>query len=404
MKKEYKVSLSVFIFVLIAAVLLTFMVSFIFADASARSYYRNLVESSVFGEYDFQKLSAVVEYYNKYYLKDIDLGKAELAMIDAFITATGDRYGDYMTEDEFSQFISEMRGNLVGIGILVAFDQEKNEIVVINVNKDSPAEKGGMMPNDKIVSVGEISLSEDGYNAVVNAIRGESGSEVTVTVNRNGSEIDLKMTRAQVASQTVLYELLDDGKTGLVKILQFDGLTFSQFKDAMNALKTIGATQYVFDLRDNPGGELQSVCNVLDFLLPKGTIVRITDASGNVETIESDEAEFNAPMAILTNGNTASAAELFTSALKDYNKAFSVGTLTYGKGSMQQIAQLAVGGGIRITYRMYSPPISDNYDGIGISPEYEVELPEKYAQTSIFLIPKSEDTQLKCAVDNLNNN
>ena len=156
----------------------------------------------------------------------------------------------------------------------------------------------------------------------------------------------------------------------------------------------------IFDVRYNPGGDLRSIVSILDYLLPEGPIVRITDKDGNVvETYESDADSLDLPMCVLTNGSTASAAELFTSALKDYKKATVVGTNTYGKGTVQTVIGLPDGSGIGISYRLYNPPFSDNYEGVGIAPDYEVEPDKSLEGKNIYKITDSEDNQLQKAVE-----
>jgi carboxyl-terminal processing protease len=170
----------------------------------------------------------------------------------------------------------------------------------------------------------------------------------------------------------------------------------------MEDLKTKGCEKFIFDLRGNPGGELGSVVSILDYLLPKGPIVHILDGDKNVtEVYESDENEVTGEMIVLTNGRTASAGELFTSALRDYNKATLIGTKTYGKGCGQRFHQLSNGSLISITSFFYNPPFGENYDGVGIYPDIEVELPDEYKNKNTLVIPRESDTQLSAALSEL---
>jgi len=176
-------------------------------------------------------------------------------------------------------------------------------------------------------------------------------------------------------------------------------ITVSQFKNAVKALIDDGVDGFVFDVRDNPGGELAAICEILDFLLPEGPIAHIIGADGEERQVyTSNASEIDLPMTVLVNGNTASAAELFTSALRDYDKAEIVGTLTYGKGCGQEGFYLTDGSVVFITSFFYNPPFSDNYDGIGITPDIEVELPEELQNQNLFLIDHEEDTQLAAAL------
>ena len=193
-----------------------------------------------------------------------------------------------------------------------------------------------------------------------------------------------------------------DPTIGIIKILSFDLGTPAQFKEACETLIEGGATRFVFDVRYNPGGDLTSICSILDYLLPEGPIVHIVDAQGGEEVINSDASELDLPMCVLVNGNTASAAELFSSALQDYDKAELVGTTTYGKGTMQTIIRLSDNTGLGISYRMYNPPYSENYEGVGVKPDVEIEMDESLANKNIYKITDDEDTQLQKAIEILN--
>ena len=157
----------------------------------------------------------------------------------------------------------------------------------------------------------------------------------------------------------------------------------------------------MFDVRDNPGGELTSILSILDMLLPEGPIIRIVGSDGNETVRNSDASEIDMPMAVLINGHTASAAELFSCALQDYDKAVLIGTTTYGKGCMQQIVKLADGSALRVTVSMYNPPFSDNYDGIGVTPDILIEADEKLSSSSVYDIADFDDNQLMAAVSQL---
>ena len=189
----------------------------------------------------------------------------------------------------------------------------------------------------------------------------------------------------------------------MVKITGFDRATPDQFFAAVQTLLDGGCTRLVVDVRNNPGGELQAICTVLDYLLPYGPVIRTVDREGNEEVIyRSDAKALDVPMAVLVNENTASAGELFCSALQDYEKAVIVGTQTYGKGSMQTIRQLSDGSGLSVTYRYYCPPFSDNYDGVGVTPDVVVEPAGAMLEKNIYKITDEEDNQLQAAVAELN--
>ncbi|MBR5680077.1 MAG: hypothetical protein IKX19_05430, partial [Clostridia bacterium] len=195
-----------------------------------------------------------------------------------------------------------------------------------------------------------------------------------------------------------------DESIGVIRVTGFDAGTPGQFVSAVDNLRAEGCDKLIIDLRYNPGGELNSIVSVLDYILPEGPIVRIMDADGNqVNAYYSDAEELDMPMAVVVNGSTASAAELFTSAVKDYQKATIVGTITYGKGCMQTTVPLSDNSAVSITYRMYNPPFSDNYHGIGVIPDVVVELDEALSNKNIYKITDEEDNQLAAAAATFGN-
>ena len=216
--------------------------------------------------------------------------------------------------------------------------------------------------------------------------------------------VSFSILRGYVTEQTVMYHVYAlDSTVGVVKITGFDRATPNQLFAAVQDLLDGGCTRLVLDVRNNLGGELQAICSVLDYLLPSGPVIRTIDRNGNEEVIyRSDAKALDVPMAVLVNGSTVSAAELFCSALQDYDKAVIVGTQTYGKGSMQTIRRLSDGSGLSVTYRYYCPPFSDNYDGVGVTPDVVVEPAGAMLEKNIYKITDEEDNQLQAAVAELN--
>ena len=294
--------------------------------------------------------------------------------------------------------MADNAGEMQGIGVYVIY--QNNVIEIISVMPDSPALEAGLQPGDLVVAVEGVSVEELGYTTAVNKMKGEAGTVANFTILRDGVTRDYSIKRGYVNEQTVMSHVYsEDSTVGIVKIVSFDKKTPEQFKAACEELLSGGCTRLVFDVRYNPGGDLDAITAVLDYLLPEGPIVRIVDAEGKEEVISSDAEELDVPMAVLVNGSTASAAELFSCALQDYGKADIVGTQTYGKGTMQTIIRLPDNTGLGISYRMYDPPYSDNYEGKGVTPDYEVELDESLADKNIYKITDAEDNQLKRAVE-----
>ncbi len=364
----------------------------------------------------FSLLYELDSMFRTYEFNEIDYKAATDAVLSAYASAVGDNYAEYYNEAAFEEMMNSMAGQNQGIGVNVTFDADSNAIGVINVMPDSPAMKAGVLPGDKIVAVGKGSekqyVSAIGYTAAMLKMQGVKGTYAEFTVLRDGKEVEFSILRDEYVNQSVVwhkYEL--DESVAVLRIMNFDGKTFEQFKTAMNEIDKAGFKKVVFDVRSNPGGTLDSIVSILDYLLGKGPIIRIVNKDGKtVQQYDSGTSANYTDMkfAVLANENTASAAELFTSALMDYKRAVIVGTKTYGKGSMQSTFKLEKDTGsdgdrgVKMTTYHYLPPYSDSYEGIGIKPDIDVPLADEIKDKNIFLLTDKEDNQLKAAVDALN--
>jgi len=329
-------------------------------------------------------------------------------MLKGFMAGLGDPYAEYYTKDEFAALLADNRGEMQGIGISVTMDTDTGLIEIISVYPDSPALEAGVLPGDKIVYIIEDgqrnSAAEMGYSVAVSKLQGKADTFAEFVVQRVDSqgtaeEIEFSIKRGYITEYTVEGRLYaPDPTVGVIRITSFDDGTPDQFADAVLTLQNQGAKRLILDVRYNPGGELESVCSVLDSLLPEGPVIRTIDKDGNEEVVYTSDADaLDMPLAVVVNEGTASAGELFASALQDYEKAPVVGVQTYGKGSMQTIRSFGDGTGFKYTYRYYCPPYSDNFDGVGVTPDIEVPLDEALAGKSIYKITDEEDNQLAAA-------
>ena len=256
----------------------------------------------------------------------------------------------------------------------MAQDQETLEITVQEVYEDTPAEDAGMKNGDVLLSVDGKDVTGMSLSDVVDLVKGEENTKLTVTVRRDGSSIDMELTRKIVENRTVKTEMKEGG-VGYLKITEFDSVTYEQFQNGLETLEKEGMTALVVDLRDNPGGNLDTVCQILDLLLPEGTIVYTEDKNGErVDTKTSDdEHQFTKPLAVLVNGRSASASEVFSGAVQDYGTGTIIGTQTYGKGIVQTLYSLSDGSCLKLTTAQYFTPDGRNIHGEGITPDIVVE-------------------------------
>lgn len=350
------------------------------------------------------KLSEVDYLYRNYYIGELDDEKLIDSVIAGYVLGTGDDYAAYYNTEGFQSFMQDIEGEMAGIGVNVIYNTDYRLIEILSVTADSPADKAGVMPGDLVVTVGaeKESVAELGYQPSINKLRGEIGTTAIFTVVRgeNYSEtVDFEIVRDKITEQTVMHHVYGpDSSIGVIKVTNFDAKTPVQFVAAVEDLQKQGCGKLIIDLRYNPGGELSSIVTTLDYILPEGPVIRIFDADGKeVKAYYSEATELNMPMAVVVNDSTASAAELFTSAVRDYNKATIVGVTTYGKGCMQTTVPLSDNSAVSITYRMYSPPFSENYHGVGIVPDVVVELDEALLTKNVYKITDEEDNQLAAA-------
>lgn len=322
-----------------------------------------------------EKLSVLKGLIDENYIGDVDEEALEEGIYKGYIQGLEDPYSVYYNEEETKDLYETTEGEYSGIGAVLSQDLESGVITLVQIYEDSPAAKAGLKDNDILTKVGDIEVTDMDLSEVVTYIKGEKGTDVDLTVLRgeDAEEITVTATRDTVEAQTVKYEMLE-GQTGYLSVSEFDSVTYAQYEEALNELTAQGMTGLIVDLRNNPGGNLNTVCEMLDLVLPKGTIVYTEDKDGKRETATSDdEHQINVPMVVLVNGNSASASEIYAGAIQDYGIGKIVGTQTYGKGVVQQIFDLGDGTSVKLTIAEYFTPSGRNIDGEGITPDVEVE-------------------------------
>ena len=344
-----------------------------------------------------KKLDMLEALIDLYYLGEADEEDLVEGVYGGLVEGLGDPYSVYYTQEELDAMLATASGTYVGIGVTVTQDVETGQITLLNPTEGGPADLAGVKSEDILLEVDGEAVTGQDLNAVVSRIKGEEGTAVTLTVQRGASRLELEAVRATIETQTVSYEMLD-GQIGYLYILEFDEVTTAQFTEALAALENEGMEKLIIDLRDNPGGNVQVVCDILDRILPEGLIVYTEDKYGEREEYWSDADNYlDCPLAVLINENSASASEIFAGAVKDYGAATLVGTRSYGKGVVQSILDLGDGTAAKLTVSKYYTPNGNNIDGVGIEPDVEVEIPEEAYLD--YVITFEEDAQLQTAIE-----
>ena len=324
---------------------------------------------------DGARLAELSEYVDENYYQETDEDTLMDGALKGYVAGLGDPYSVFLTEDEYGGWKEKESGTAVGIGVTVQSAEEG--LYIVEVTSGSPAETAGIQAGDTITAVDGELVTDLGYNEAVAHVKGEIGTDVVLTVQREGEELEITVTRGEIVTISAEGQMLD-GNIGYVHISAFRENTFDQYSKVLNELLEAGAEGIIFDVRNNGGGLLSALEDVLDPLLPEGNIAIASYGDGTVKTIvESDSEELDIPMIVLVNGGTASAGELFAASLRDFGKASLVGETTFGKGIMQDTRTVA-GGAVTLTVAAYQTVKGECYHEIGVTPDTEILLPEEY--------------------------
>ncbi len=325
-----------------------------------------------------EKLSKIDAVINEYYLNESEIDEEKMieGIYSGYVAGLGENYTTYYTAQEYADLMESSSGEYSGIGVSVSQNVETGVITIVNPFENGPGYEAGMRKDDILFAVEGEEVTGQDINSVVAKIKGEAGTTVDLTVYRPSTDeyIDMTVERRVVQNPTVTYEM-KDGNIGYIQVTEFDEVTVEQFSTAISDLQGQGMQGLVVDLRDNPGGLLSSVCDMLDRILPEGNLLVYTmDKDGNREEhYAEDEDSLDLPMIVLVNGNSASASEIFTAALQDYDKATIMGTTTFGKGIVQVILPLDDGSAVKVTQSQYYTPNGVCIHGEGVTPDIEVE-------------------------------
>ena len=343
------------------------------------------------------KLNRIDRLVDKYFYGDIDKKEMQNWAYAGYLAGLDDPYTEYISPDEYDSFTETSTGNYTGIGVEVTKNGE--ETVISDIFEGTPAEKAGLLPNDIIKKIDGKDMVGKPLSEISSTIKEYAGKTFAISIERDGKMTDVNVVPGEIETVQVSGKMLDGG-ISYIRISMFEGHCTEQLKTALDNAKNLGAKGIIFDVRNNPGGALDIITTCVDQILDEGIILTVRDKNGKEEVYKAkDKEKIDLPIVILTNAQTASAAEVFTSSLHDNGKAYTVGTKTYGKGVVQTVFDLGDRSIAKITTAKYFTPKNVCIDKIGLEPDKKVELDEKYKNMSVKYIPDGEDAQLITAVE-----
>ena len=354
---------------------------------------------NVVNSQSLEKLETIEQIIEEYYYKeeDVDVNAMIEGMYAGMVDSLGDPYSVYYTTEEWQALMQETAGVYEGIGAYLSLDTTTGLTKISGIISNTPAEEAGLRENDIIYMVDGENIQGMELSEIVSRVKGEEGTIVHLTVVREGETdyLEIDVTRREIEAPTVNYEMYDNG-VGYIRITEFDDVTTDQFTEALAVIKGSNAKGLILDLRSNPGGSLSVVVDIARQILPKGLIVYTEDKNGQREEYTCDgENELQIPMVVLVNGNSASAAEILSGAIKDYGTGTLIGTTTYGKGIVQRVLPLTDGTALKLTISAYYTPNGNNIHGIGIEPDIVCEFDsEAYYENGV-------DNQLESAKEEI---
>jgi carboxyl-terminal processing protease len=352
--------------------------------------------------------AATTEYINKLlylkdeiqasYYKDVEDQSLLDGAIKGMFEAVGDPYTAYYDADQFQAYMEQVQGSYVGIGVVVGLNED-NKVTVVSAIDGSPGKKAGLLSGDLIVKVNGDDVTGLNLEQVVSKIKGDAGTSVVLEIEREGSAklIEKEITREEIVLNSVDSMLLEDN-IGYITITQFETNTAKEFKEHLDKLQSANIKGLILDVRDNPGGMMDTVVQIVDQLIGESVIVYTEDKAGKKEIMSSEEkSKIDLPMVVLINEGSASASEIFAGALQDTGAATIVGATSFGKGIVQRMSDLNDGTGYKITVSEYFTPNGRNIHGKGIEPDVPVEMSQKARYEADFDL--KDDVQLNKAIE-----
>ena len=353
------------------------------------------------GEGPLARAEEILSIVQREYYREVDAEALETAAIDGMLAALGDPYTFYYTDEAYAAMNEETTGQYVGVGMLVG-EAADGTLRVLRVFRGSPAEKAGIEAGDALLAIDGASVAGETPMSLSEAsalLKGEGETPVEVEVERGGETLSFTLDRGEVSINYVEYSILE-GDVGYLSIYQFTGDDVEGVKEAISAFQQAGVSALVVDVRSNPGGLLTDVVDICDMLLPEGLIVYTEDRSGAREEFYADGEYWDVPMAVLVNGDSASASEIFAAAVQDTGRGIVVGEVTYGKGVVQTLHAFPEGDGMQLTTATYYTPSGASIHGQGVTPDIEVALATD-ASVTYHAPDAASDAQLAAALEAL---
>lgn len=358
---------------------------------------KKTAESNILTNKTVKKIDELMSYIDLYYNDDCDEDDIRNAIYAGTLEGLGDPYSVYYTADEYKDMQISTSGKYYGIGAALGQDAKTKEVTISKVYEGTPAEEAGLRDGDQIVKVNDTVSTSEELSDLVQKIRGEEGTTVHLKIYRVSTKktFEVDVERKNVELPSITSKMLDGG-IGYIQISEFQSKTEEQFKSALADLKKQGMKSLIVDVRSNPGGLITAAANILDQILPKGTVVYTEDKYGKREDYTSDSKCLKCPIAVLVNENSASASEIFAGAIKDYNYGTLIGTKTFGKGIVQTVFPLEDGDAVKITTAKYYTPKGNYIHGVGIEPD--INLTYKYSGPEDEAYDMKYDNQVQKAI------
>ncbi|MDR1559029.1 MAG: S41 family peptidase [Clostridiales bacterium] len=370
-----------------------------FMFTQVRSVYNRITRQPLTVD---EKISEIMGVLDSHSINPYEQDELRENMFRGLVAGVGDPYTTYFDEKSLNSFMQSTEGTYGGIGVVVTSDPKDKLVTIVTAYEGAPGALSGLKTGDKFMKVNGLDVSDASLDDVTTMTKGQAGTAVRITVYRASEDrtFDVNVVRQKIDIPTISQKVLE-GNIGYIRISAFDRVTVDQFVSAYNELHDGGMRGLIIDLRNNPGGLLDVVTKISDILVPEGIIVYTEDKSGLREYINSDKNAISVPLVLLVNGNSASASEVLSGAVKDLNVGVLVGTKTFGKGIVQNLYPLSDGSAVKVTVAKYYTPSGVCIQGDGIIPDYVVEMSDEDT-ARISELTLEEDAQLSKAVEIVN--